>query len=94
MNLRPLNDFIVVKVQEESKTSESGIFLGRQKKDKAAIAEVVAVGPGKSLENGLTRPMTITVGNKVLIGHTVGADIEVEGQAYLVLTEGDVFGVL
>ncbi len=94
MKIRPLHDRVVVKrVEEETKTA-GGILLPGKAAEKPSIGEVVAVGPGKALENGTVRAMGVKAGDKVLFGQYAGATVKVDGDELLVLTETEIFGVI
>ncbi|MDO4570617.1 MAG: co-chaperone GroES [Planctomycetia bacterium] len=89
-NLRPLDDRIVVKpVEAESKTS-GGIFLPDTAKEKPQRGVVVAVGPGKLLENGTRSTLSVAVEDEVIYGKYSGSDIEIAGEEYKILRESDV----
>jgi chaperonin GroES len=94
MNLRPMQDRIIVKrVDEETKTA-GGIFIPDTAKEKPQQGEVVAVGKGKKTEDGTVIPMDVKVGDKVLFGKYAGTEIKLEGQDYLIMREDDILGVV
>jgi len=94
MNLRPMQDRIIVKrVDEETKTA-GGIFIPDTAKEKPQQGEVVAVGKGKKTEDGKIIPMDVKVGDKVLFGKYSGTEIKLEGQDYLIMREDDILGVV
>jgi len=93
MNIRPLNDRIVVKRREEEKTSPGGIVIPDSAKEKPAQGDVLAVGTGKTLDNGKVRSLDVKVGDTVLFGKYAGTEIKVEGVEYLILREDDIMGV-
>jgi chaperonin GroES len=94
MKIRPLHDRVVVKrVEEETKTA-GGILLPGKAAEKPSIGEVLAVGPGKALDNGTVRAMGVKAGDKVLFGQYSGATVKVDGDELLVLTETEIFGVI
>jgi chaperonin GroES len=94
MNLRPMQDRIIVKrVDEETKTA-GGIFIPDTAKEKPQQGEVVAVGKGKKTEDGKVIPMDVKVGDKVLFGKYAGTEIKLEGQDYLIMREDDILGVV
>ena len=68
MNIRPLQDRVVVRRMEEESTSAGGIVLPGSATEKPAQGEVVAVGPGKRQENGDTQPVDLNVGDTVVFG--------------------------
>jgi len=94
MNLRPLQDRIIVKrVEEEGKTA-GGIFIPETAKEKPQQGEVVAVGKGKLTEDGKVIPMDVKVGDKVLFGKYAGSEVKLDGVDYLIMREDDILGVL
>jgi len=94
MNIRPLHDRIIVeRIEEETKTA-GGIIIPDTAKEKPQMGNVVAVGKGKSTEDGKVLPMDVKVGDKILFGKYAGTEIKVEGKEYLMMREDDVLGVL
>ncbi|RII28580.1 MAG: co-chaperone GroES [Geobacter sp.] len=94
MNLRPLQDRIIVKRLEEETKTAGGILIPDTAKEKPQQGEVVAVGKGKLTEDGKTIPMDVKVGDKVLFGKYSGTEIKLNGQDYLIMREDDILGVL
>ncbi|HET8707076.1 MAG TPA: co-chaperone GroES [Pseudomonadales bacterium] len=94
MKIRPLHDRVVIKrVEEETKTA-GGIVLPGSAAEKPSQGEVVAVGPGKALENGDVRAMGVKVGDRVLFGTYAGSTVKIDGQELLIMAETEIFGVL
>jgi chaperonin GroES len=93
MDIRPLADKVVVEVIEEEKTA-SGIVLPDVAKDKPQRAKVVAVGPGRWLDNGQRVPVEVAVGDVVLFDQGAGTRLKVEDRSLLVLAEKDIAAVL
>jgi chaperonin GroES len=94
MNLRPMQDRIIVKrVEEESKTA-GGIYIPDTAKEKPQQGEVVAVGKGKVTEDGKVLPLDVKVGDKVLFGKYAGTEVKLDGQDYLIMREDDILGVI
>jgi len=94
MNIRPLHDRVVVKrVEEETKTA-GGIVLPGSAAEKPSEGEVLAVGPGKPLDNGQVRALDVKVGDKVLFGKYSGTEVKVGGEQYIIMREEDIMGVL
>ncbi|MBI4991961.1 MAG: co-chaperone GroES [Candidatus Harrisonbacteria bacterium] len=95
MNLHPLNDHIFLEPLEEEKTTKSGIVLPETaEKQKPIKGKVVAVGPGKLLENGQRAPMSVKVGNVVLFKKYGPDELEVDGKKYLVGEEADILAII
>lgn len=95
MKIRPLHDRVVVRRKEEEKTSAGGIVLPGSAKEKPNQGEVVAVGSGRVLDNGDTRPVDVKVGDTVVFGKYAGSDtIEVDGEELVILSESDIKAVV
>jgi len=94
MKIRPLHDRVVVRrVEEETKTA-GGIVLPDSAAEKPSQGEVLAVGPGKVLDSGDKRALDVKVGDKILFGQYAGSTVKVDGEELLILSEGEIFGVL
>ena len=94
VNIRPLNDRVIVKRLEEERTSPGGIVIPDSATEKPVRGEVVAVGAGKVLDNGQVRALAIKAGDKVLFGKYAGTELKVDGQEILVMREDDIIAVL
>ena len=94
LNIRPLGDRLVVKRLEDELRSAGGIVIPDSAKEKPIRGEVMAIGPGKVLENGDHRAMDLKVGDTILFGKYAGTEIKLNDKEYLVLREEDVLAVL
>ena len=94
MNVRPLNDRLLVRRIEEMETVKGGIIIPDTAKEKPQEGEVIAVGNGKVLENGTKLAMDVKAGDKVLFGKYSGTDIKIDGQEFLILREDEVLAVM
>lgn len=94
MQIRPLNDRIIVKRVEKVRQTASGIVIPDNAAEKPEQGEVLAVGPGKRLQDGSLMPMQVKVGDLVLFGKYGGQSVKLNEQEYLVLREEDVLGVI
>jgi chaperonin GroES len=94
MNIRPLHDRVVVKRTEEERTSPGGIVIPDSAAEKPIRGEVIAVGNGKILESGDSRPLDLKVGDQVLFGKYSGTEVKVNGEDLLVMREDDVMAVV
>ncbi len=94
MNIRPLQDRVIIKRMEEEKTSPGGIVIPDSATEKPIKGEVVAVGNGLVLDNGEVRPLDLKVGDKVLFGKYSGTEVKLDGEELLVMKEDDVMAVL
>ena len=94
MNLRPLQDRIIVKrVEEETKTA-GGLFIPETAKEKPQRGKIVAVGNGKKTEDGKVLPLDVKVGDVVLFGKYAGTEVKVDGEEYLMMREDDILAVV
>ncbi|MCH2479524.1 MAG: co-chaperone GroES [Gammaproteobacteria bacterium] len=93
MNIRPLQDRVIVRRMEEETTSPGGIVIPDSAAEKPSRGEVVAVGNGLVLDNGELRPLDLKVGDKVLFGKYSGTEVKVDGEDLLVMKEDDVMAV-
>ena len=94
MNIRPLQDRVVVRRTEEEKTSAGGIVLPGSASEKPAQGEVIAVGPGKRQENGDTQPVDLKVGDTVVFGKYASNTVKNGDEELLILSEGEIYGVI
>ena len=92
--MRPMYSRIIVeKIWQEDKTA-SGIIIPEQAKEKPMRSVVVAVGPGRLLDNGEIRPLMIKVGDTILMGKYVGSDFTLDGRKLTIVKEDDVLSIL
>lgn len=94
VKLQPLGDRLVVKAVERETVTKSGIVLPDTAKEKPQEGEVLAVGPGKVLDNGKRAALEVQVGNRVLFAKYAGTEVKVDGEEYLILRESDVMGIV
>ena len=94
MNLRPLGDRVIVKPLDEEETKKGGLYIPDTAKEKPVRGEVIAVGSGKILDNGVRVPMDIKVGQKVIYAKYGGTDIKIEGDNLVILYERDLLAVV
>ena len=94
MNVRPLQDRVVVRRTEEETKSAGGIVLPGSATEKPSQGEVLAVGPGKKLDSGSVQPVDLQAGDKVLFGQYAGNTVKIDGEELLIMTESEVFGVV
>lgn len=94
VNFRPLYDRVLVKrLSAETKTA-GGIIVPDSAKEKPQEARVVAVGNGRRLDSGETRPMSVKVGDRVIFGKYTGDEIKLEGEEHIILSESDILAVV
>lgn len=94
MNIKPLGERIVIKVLESEEKTKSGIVLPDTAKEKPQQGEVMAIGSGKTLDNGQKVAMEVKVGDRVLFAKYAGTEVKLDGDEYMVLKESDVLAIL
>ena len=95
MNIRPLQDRIIVERVEEETTTAGGIIIpDTVSKEKPQEGKVVAAGNGKVTPEGKVLPLDVKVGDLVLFGKYAGSEIKVDGVEYLIMREDDILGVV
>jgi chaperonin GroES len=90
IKIRPLEDRVVVVPMEAEERTAGGIVLPDTAKEKPQRGKVVAVGPGKLLDNGQRATISVAVGDEVIFGKYGGTDIEVDDQEVKILRESDI----
>jgi chaperonin GroES len=93
VNVRPLRDRVLVKRVEEGEQKSGGIIIPDSAKEKPQRAEVVAIGSGRTLENGTRVPLTVKAGDKVLVGKWSGTEVKIDGAEYLIIKEDEILGI-
>jgi len=94
MELRPLDDRVVIKPSQAQDKTAGGIFLPDTAKEKPQIGKIVWVGPGKVQDDGKRTPVSVKKGDEVVYGKYMGNEVELDGQKYVIIREGDLLGVL
>ena len=94
MKIRPLQDRVIVKRIEEEEKSKGGIIIPDTAKEKPQEGRIVAVGKGKTNEDGKIVPLDVKVNDRVLFGKYSGTEINIEGEEHLILREEDILGVI
>lgn len=92
--LRPLADRVVVKILESEEKTKGGIFLPDTAKEKPQQAKVIAVGPGKTLDDGKKSPIDVSAGDIVLFAKYSGTEVKIDGEEFLVIAEKDILAVV
>jgi len=93
MNIRPLNDRILVKRMEQEKETPGGIIIPDTAKEKPQLGEVMAVGPGKTGKNGDRIPLEVKVGDRVFFAKYAGTEIDKGGEEHIFMKEDDILAV-
>lgn len=90
MKLNPLDDRVVVRAAESEEKTVGGIVLPDNAKEKQQKGEVLAVGPGKLLDNGERAGLSVKVGDTILFGKYAGNDVKVDGDELKIMRESDI----
>lgn len=90
----PLHDRILIRRVEEQETTRGGLIIPETAKEKPQEGEVLAVGRGKIKEDGKVLPLDVKPGDRILFGKYSGSDIVLDGEAYLIMREEEVLGLL
>ncbi|NLF80357.1 MAG: co-chaperone GroES [Clostridia bacterium] len=95
MNIKPLGDRVLIKLLPSEEVTKSGIVIPDTAKEKPQEGEVLAVGPGRLLDDGKRAPIEVKVGDIVLFAKYSGAEIKHDGQEYMILnSDRDILGIL
>jgi chaperonin GroES len=90
LNLKPLDDRVVVEPAEAEEMTAGGIVLPDTAKEKPQRGHVIAVGPGKLLDSGERGQLSVVVGDEVIYGKYSGSEIEVDGREVKILRESEI----
>ena len=94
MKLRPLHDRVIVKRLEEERKTAGGIVIPDTATEKPSMGEVIAVGPGKTDDNGKLVPSGVKPGDKILFGKYSGQEFKLDNTDYLHMREDDIIGIV
>jgi chaperonin GroES len=94
MSVRPLEDRVLIKPVEPETKTESGIYLPESVKEKPMQGKVVAVGPGKMLDNGERVKPSVKKGDTVVFGKYAGTEVEIKNVKHMILRESELLGLI
>ena len=94
MNLKPLQDRLLVKRIEIGEQVKGGIIIPDTAKEKPMEGKVIAVGGGKVREDGTKISMDVKVGDRILFGKYAGTEVKIDDEEYLIMREDDVLGII
>ncbi|MDE3156715.1 MAG: co-chaperone GroES [Acidobacteriota bacterium] len=94
MNVRPLHDRIIVQRIEEGEQKIGGIIIPDTAKEKPQQGKVIAVGAGKTKDDGKRVPLDVQAGDTILFGKYSGQEIKIDGEEYLIMREDEVLAVI
>ena len=92
MKVRPLGDKVLIKRLEAEEKTAGGLILAATAKEAPQMAEVIAVGPGATVDGKLV-PMQVKVGDKVFFGKFSGTEIKIDGQEFIIMSESEILAV-
>ncbi|MCS7166563.1 MAG: co-chaperone GroES [Gemmatales bacterium] len=90
MKLRPLDDRVVIEPMQSEERTPGGIVLPDTAQEKPQRGKVIAVGPGKLLEDGTRAAMNVAVGDEVIFSKYAGSDVKIDGKEYKIMRESDI----
>jgi chaperonin GroES len=93
MSLRPLHDRVLIRRIEDEETVRGGIIIPDTAKEKSQQGEVIACGPGKTLETGALLPLEVKPGDRILFAKYSGTEVRIKDQDVLILREDEIIGV-
>ena len=93
MKLKPLADRVIIKMMEVEETTKSGLILTGAAKEKPEVAEVIAVGPGGTVD-GKEVVMTVQVGDKIIASKYAGTPVKVDGEEYTIVRQSDILATV
>ncbi len=93
-NIRPLHDRLVIERLDEERTSAGGIVIPDSATEKPSQGKVVAIGPGKMLDDGKVIPLGVQIGETVLFGKYSGTEVKIGGKEFVVMREDDIMGIV
>ena len=93
MTVKPLGDRVVIKNVEAEETTKSGLILTSAAKEKPQMAQIVAVGPGGSVD-GKDVVMQVEVGQKVIYSKYAGTEVKIDGEELIIVRQADILAVV
>ena len=94
VNIRPLHDRVVLRRLEQETKSSGGIVIPDSASEKPSQGEILAVGPGKTLDNGTVKALSVKVGDKVVFGKYSGNEVKINNEEVIVMREDDIMGII
>jgi chaperonin GroES len=94
MKIKPLHDRVIVQRIQEEETTKGGLIIPDSAKEKPIEGNVLAVGSGKTMDNGQVQPLEVKKGDRVLFGKYAGTEIKIEGEEHLIMREDDIIAIV
>ncbi len=92
--LKPLGDRVIIEVKEEEEKSVGGIVFTSASKEKSQTGVVIAVGEGRTLDNGTKSPVAVEINQTVMFEKYTGQEVKYEGTEYLIVHEKDIIAIV
>lgn len=92
--LKPLGDRVIISVKEEEEKTASGFVLTPASKEKSQSGEIIAVGEGRTLDNGTKLPVSVSIGQTVMFEKYAGQEVKYDGQEFLIVHEKDIIAIV
>lgn len=94
MNVRPLNDRVLVKRLEEETMTSGGLYIPDSAKEKPTRGKVIAVGSGRAGDDGTRKPLDVKAEDEILFGKYAGTEIKIDGEELIIMREDDILAVV
>jgi chaperonin GroES len=94
MNIKPLQDRVLVQPLESDEKTAGGIIIPDTAKEKPQEGKIIATGPGKKTEDGTLMPLEVKKGDRVLFGKWSGTEVQIDGEDMMIMNESDIMGVI
>ena len=94
VKIQPLGDRVLLQPVEQKEVKKGGIIIPDTAKEKPQEGKVIAVGKGKTTEDGKVLPMEVKAGDRVLYGKYSGSEIKIDDEDYLIMHQDDILGIL
>jgi chaperonin GroES len=94
MNVRPLNDRVLVKRLEEETKTAGGLYIPDSAKEKPTRGRVIAAGSGRANDEGVRKPLDVKAGDHILFGKYAGTEIKLDGEELIIMREDDILAVI
>ena len=94
MNVRPLNDRVLVKRLAEEEKTAGGIYIPDSAKEKPTRGKVIAAGNGRADDDGNRKPLDVKAGDEILFGKYAGTEIKIDGEELIIMREDDILAVI
>ncbi len=94
MNLKPLSDRVVVRPLEAEEKTKGGLYIPDTAKEKPQQGEIIAVGPGRTSDDGKLIEPQVSAGDTILYGKYSGTEVTIDDLEYLIMRESDIFAVV